>query len=100
MHATTPQVFSSAELIGHDVPAAGAGLRVTSPQATIQRVAAAVADARPALRGLQVGCVSVLAPGMSTMPLRSGFVWDEAGGAFRYDPFLRQVRPQLLLTIY
>jgi hypothetical protein len=36
--------------------------------------------------------VSVLAPGMSTMPLRSGFVWDEAADCFKYDPFLRQVR--------
>jgi hypothetical protein len=41
---------------------------------------------------VKVSTVSVLAPGVSTMPLRSGFVWDEATGAFKYDPFLRQVR--------
>ena len=35
--------------------------------------------------------MSVLAPGMSTMPLRSGFVWDEFADSFKYDPFLRQV---------
>jgi hypothetical protein len=89
------KVFSSVELIGHD-SASPAGLRSAgSPQATTQRVAAAVADAQVALRGLQLGCVSVLAPGVSTLPLRSGFVWDAAAGAFRYDPFLRQVRARV-----
>jgi hypothetical protein len=86
------KVFSSVELIGPDGAAGAGGLRAAgSPQATIRRVAAAVADAKEKLRALHVACVSVLAPGMSTMPLRSGFVWDEAGTSFRYDPFLRQV---------
>ncbi|KIY92259.1 hypothetical protein MNEG_15704 [Monoraphidium neglectum] len=97
------KVFSSAELISHDAPAAaaahgngngaaalarGAGM---GPQEKARRVAAAVADAKATLRRLQVATVSVLAPGMSTMPLRSGFVWDEAADCFKYDPFLRQV---------
>jgi hypothetical protein len=85
------KVFSSAELIGSDA-SAGAGLRAAgSAHSTVHRVAAAVADAQDALRGLGVGCVSVLAPGMSTMPLRSGFVYDADAKAFKYDPFLRQV---------
>lgn len=67
------------------------------PQQVTQIVAAALADLQDTLRTMQIGFVSVLAPGASTMPLRNGFKWNETMSSFRHDPFLRQVS---LLTAY
>lgn len=53
-------------------------------------VAAAIKDATPLLSAMKVGTVSVLAAA-ALMPVRNGFVWDEAAGAFKVEPCLQQV---------
>eukprot|EP00882_Tetradesmus_deserticola_P016747 GHRQ01017905.1.p2 GENE.GHRQ01017905.1~~GHRQ01017905.1.p2 ORF type:complete len:141 (-),score=73.98 GHRQ01017905.1:42-464(-) len=53
-------------------------------------VAAAIKDATPALSAMNVGTVSVLAAA-ALMPVRNGFVWDAAAGAFKLEPCLQQV---------
>jgi hypothetical protein len=53
-------------------------------------VAAAIKEATPLLSAMKVGTVSVLAAA-ALMPVRNGFVWDEAAGAFKVEPCLQQV---------
>jgi hypothetical protein len=53
-------------------------------------VAAAIKEATPLLSAMRVGTVSVLAAA-ALMPVRNGFVWDEASGAFKVEPCLQQV---------
>lgn len=79
--------FSSVELLSCDSPRTAA-----SPKHISRVVAAAVEDATPALKSMRVGTVSVLAAA-ALMPVRNGFVWDEAKAAFQYEPCLRQVEP-------
>ncbi|KAF6253758.1 carboxyl transferase domain-containing protein [Scenedesmus sp. NREL 46B-D3] len=55
-------------------------------------VAAAIKDATPLLSSMKVGTVSVLAAA-ALMPVRNGFVWDAAAGAFKLEPCLQQVEP-------
>lgn len=77
--------FSSVELINPDGPAGTA-----APRQISRMVSAAVLDATPALQGMRVGTVSVLAAA-ALMPVRNGFVWDETKQAFQLEPSLRQV---------
>lgn len=77
--------FSSVELIGSDGPRSAA-----TPKQITQVVAAAIKDATPTLHGMKVGTISVLAAA-ALMPVRNGFVWDEADHMFRFEPCLRQV---------
>jgi hypothetical protein len=53
-------------------------------------VAAAIKDATPLLSAMKVGTVSALAAA-ALMPVRNGFVWDEAAGAYKVEPCLQQV---------
>jgi len=80
--------FSNVQLIGCD------GLNsAANPKQITQVVAAAIKDATPTLHGMKVGTISVLAAA-ALMPVRNGFVWDDADKMFRFEPCLRQVRGQ------
>jgi len=80
--------FSNVQLIGCE------GLNnAANPKQITQVVAAAITDATPTLHGMKVGTISVLAAA-ALMPVRNGFVWDDAEKMFRFEPCLRQVRGQ------
>lgn len=77
--------FSSVELISSDGP------RSTATPKQITRVAAAaIKDASTILQVMKVGTVTVLAAA-ALMPVRNGFIWDNAKKSFQFEPCLRQV---------